>query len=403
MFIHWGLYAVPAGLWNGEPVLEGTGEWIMNYAKIPVAEYKSLAKQFNPTNFDADQWVTLAKSAGMKYIVITVKHHDGFALFQSEANNFNIVDATPFKRDVLNELADACARHGIRLGFYYSQDLDWTEPGGGIYQDRWDETQFGDFATYLHAKAIPQIRELLANYQPFPAIIWFDYPTANMTPELASKVVEVLNAHPNLIWNNRLGGGYEGDTPTPEQHIPAEGFSGRVWEACQTMNDTWGYKSYDQNYKSTETLLHTLIDVASKGGNYLLNVGPDPTGIIPPPEAERLAEIGRWLSVNGDAIYGSSPASFGGIQTVNNGTKCEYRFTSKPGKVFVHLFDWPGETFTLSSVETEVTGAFMLANQNAPLAFSQSGDNLTVSLPAIAPDPIVSVLVLQLNTDSSAQ
>ena len=302
MFIHWGLYSIPAGTWNGKRTPR-IGEWIMNDLSIPVADYKALAPQFNPTGFSAHDIVALAKSAGMKYIVITAKHHDGFAMFDSKADPFNIVAATPFKRDPLKELAAECRKQGIKLGFYYSQDQDWTAPGGaalktGDHQPptyHWDKAQDGDFATYLHTKAIPQLKELLTNYGDFPAVIWFDTPTERHdAPARAAEIVALLNKHPNLIWNNRLGGGYKGDTETPEQFIPPQGYPGRDWESCMTMNDTWGYKSYDTNFKSTETLIRNLIDIASKGGNYLLNIGPDSHGIVPQPEVERLHQVGQW-------------------------------------------------------------------------------------------------------------
>src|SRR3984957_9360291 len=203
MFIHWGLYSIPAGTWNGKRTPH-IGEWIMNDMSIPVAAYKSLAPQFNPTGFSAHDIVALAKSAGMKYIVITSKHHDGFAMFDSKADPFNIVAATPFKRDPIRELAAECRKQGVKLGFYYSQDQDWTAPGGAAYKRgdhqppsyHWDPAQDGSFATYLETKAIPQIRELLTNYGEFPAIVWFDTPTTDMTPELAGKIVTVLIQNP---------------------------------------------------------------------------------------------------------------------------------------------------------------------------------------------------------------
>ena len=220
----------------------------MNYASIPVAEYRALALQFNPTSFSARDIVALAKAAGMKYIVITARHHDGFAMFDSKANSFNIVAATPFRRDPLRELAEECRKQGMKLGFYYSQDQDWTAPGGSAYKTgnhdsathHWDSAQDGDFDSYLHTKAIPQIKELLIQYAEFPVVLWFDTPTTNMTPERAAEVITLLNQHPNLIWNNRLGGTYQGDTETPEQYIPPQGFPGRDWESCMTINDTWG-------------------------------------------------------------------------------------------------------------------------------------------------------------------
>lgn len=405
MFIHWGVYSVPAGVWQGKPV-NGAGEWIMHDARIPVAEYQQLPARFDPTQFDARTWVSLAKAAGMKYIVITAKHHDGFAMFDSKANAFNIVDATPFKRDPLRELADEAKRQGIRFGVYYSQDQDWTAPGGAAMGGHWDKAQDGDFATYLHTKAIPQIKELLAKYH--PAVLWFDTPTREMTPQLASEIVKLLDQHPQLIWNNRLGGGYPGDTETPEQNIPAQGFPGKDWETCMTINDTWGYKSGDTDFKSTSTLLRTLVDIASKGGNYLLNVGPDAHGVIPAPEAERLRAIGQWLDVNGESIYGTGPTPFSGDHGSYSPTektvgehkpkwipKWDWRATQRPGKVYIHLFEWPGSTFHVAGANFQAKGAYLLADpKRAPLKLAQHGGQLDVALPAKPLDPIDTVLVI---------
>jgi alpha-L-fucosidase len=421
MFIHWGLYAIPAGRWDGQQVA-GIGEWIMNAATIPVADYKALAPTFNPTQFSAAKIVGLAKSAGMKYIVITSKHHDGFAMFDSKADPFNIVQATPFKRDPMKELAAECRSQGIKLGFYYSQDQDWTAPGGAALQhigstpkldqhkpptNHWDPAQDGSFADYLHRKSIPQIRELLTNYGEAPAIVWFDTPTKDMTPELAGEIVSILNEHPRLIWNNRLGGGYRGDTETPEQYIPPQGFPGRDWESCMTMNDTWGYKQDDTNFKSAETLLRNLIDIASKGGNYLLNIGPMATGEVPAPEVERLQEVGKWLAVNGESIYATQPTLFGAEAGAFSATEKDksgnpkfvpswkWRSTTTPGKIYVHLFEWPGATFHFDKMPRTVTSAHLLADKaRTPLKVTKRGAGLEVELPAQAPDPIASVLVL---------
>jgi alpha-L-fucosidase len=415
MFIHWGLYSIPAGTWDGKQI-PSIGEWIMNNASIPVADYKALAGQFNPTGFSAHDIVALAKSAGMKYIVITAKHHDGFAMFDSKANAFNIVAATPFHRDPLRELADEARKQGLKLGFYYSQDQDWTAPGASAIlrgdhdpvTHHWDKAQDGDFDTYLHTKAIPQIKELLTNYGDFPAVVWFDTPTANMTPARAAEIVALLNRHPNLIWNNRLGGGYKGDTETPEQYIPPQGFPGRDWESCMTMNDTWGFKSYDTNFKSTETLLRNLIDIASKGGNYLLNVGPDSHGVIPAPEAERLQAMGAWLKVNGEAIYGTQPTLFGSEAGTFSATEkdkkgqpkfiaaWDWRSTTAANKIYIEIFNWPGSTFHLANVPRKVTKAYLLADAaHAPLKLTQAAGGLDVQLPAKPLDPIATVLVLE--------
>lgn len=406
LFIHWGVYSVPAGYYHGQPV-SGIGEWIMKGAKIPMAEYQEFAKQFNPTKFDAEQWVKIAKDAGMKYIVITSKHHEGFAMFETKASPWNIVQASPYGKDILQPLAEACRKGGIRLGFYYSQAQDWNN-GGSASSGKWDPAQQHDMDDYIDHVAVPQVRELLTNYGPdIPAILWWDTPT-DINKERADKLHALAQAlRPDLITNDRLGGGYSGDTVTPEQHIPAGGYPGRDWETCMTINATWGYKRDDQNWKSTETLLRNLIDIASKGGNYLLNVGPDANGVIPQPEVERLTEVGRWLAVNGEAIYGSGPTPFpdphGADDSAHLDNKgkptwvpvWDYRCTTKPGKIFVHLFLWPGTSFTLPGVKSAVTGAYLLADRGTPLKVSQNVENLTVALPAKAPDPIASVLVLE--------
>lgn len=410
LFIHWGLYAEPAGVWKGRAV-PGIGEWIMNHARIPVAQYQALAARFDPTRFDADAWVSLAKDAGVRYIVITAKHHDGFAMFRSAANPFNIYDATPFHRDPLKELATACLKQGIRLGFYYSQDQDWTAPGAAAIGGHWDPAQDGSFARYLETKAIPQIQELLSNYSPYPAVLWFDTPTKDMTPELAGRIVTVLNRYPGLIWNSRLGGGYSGDFQTPEQRIPGRGYPGQDWETCMTINDTWGYKRDDRNFKSTETLLRNLIDIASKGGNYLLNVGPDATGTIPGPEADRLRAMGRWLRINGEAIYGTGPTPFGPeagsldpSQRDKHGEPLfhpswVWRCTTRPGRLYLIFFQWPRE-FTLPPLAARVTRAYLLADPAQAVGLAQTDGRVRLTLPARAPDPIASVVVLETSDDS---
>ena len=415
MFIHWGLYSVPAGTWKGKRI-ESIGEWIMNEASIPVADYKALAPQFNPTGFSAHDIVALAKSAGMKYIIITAKHHDGFAMFDSKVDPFNIVQATPFHRDPLRELAEECRKQGVKLGFYYSQAQDWTAPGGAAVlrgdhdkvTGHWDKAQDGSFDEYLHKKSIPQIRELLENYKEFPVVIWFDTPTDLMTPQRAAEIVTLLNQHPNLIWNNRLGGTYKGDTETPEQYIPAKGFPGRDWEANMTINDTWGFKSYDTNFKSTEMLLRNLIDIASKGGNYLLNIGPDSHGIVPAPEVDRLQAIGRWLAVNGEAIYNTQPTLFGAEDGSFSATEkdklgkpkflpaWEWRSTTSADKIYIEIFHWPAGAFHLDQLPRKVTGAYLLADsKHTRLAFKQTSGSLDVTLPAKPLDPIATVLVLE--------
>jgi len=388
MFIHWGLYAVPAGTYDGKKA-GGTGEWIMHRGKIPVARYAEYAKEFNPVKFNAGEWVKIAKNAGMKYIVITAKHHDGFAIYPSKVTPFNLVDATPFKRDPLAELAVACRKEGIKLGFYYSQAQDWHHPGGAKWRDgAWDPAQEGSMDEYIDKIAVPQVREILSNYGEFPAVLWWDTPK-QMTRERAEKLFQAVHElKPDIIMNNRLGSGYhKGDTETPEQKIPAEGFRDRDWETCMTLNGTWGYKSHDNDWKSTETLLRNLIDIASKGGNYLLNVGPDSEGVIPQPSVERLAEIGAWMKVNGEAVYGTTASPWG--------APTWGRYTKKSDKLYAHVFDWPKDgNLTVAIKGLKLPSAYLLATRTK-LEVKATDEGLSIKVPAEAPDKIASVIVIE--------
>ena len=352
MFIHWGIYSVPAGTYQGMQIA-GIGEWIMNRGKIPVAEYAKYAGQFNPDRYDADEWVRLAKEAGMKYIIITSKHHDGFAMFDTKASEFSIVRATPFKRDPLKELADACQKHGVKLGFYYSQAQDWSHTGGA--GNNWDESQKGSMDEYIDKIAVPQVREILANYP--IEVLWWDTPR-DMTPQRAEKFLPLLELKPGIITNNRLGGGYKGDTETPEQYIPATGYPGRDFEVCMTMNTTWGYKSYDDQWKSSEMLIQNLIDIASKGGNYLLNVGPTAKGEIPAESVERLKAIGAWLRINGEAIYGTTASPF-------RRYSYDGRATVKGNRLFLHVFKWPKNGVEIIGLKTPVKYANFVSDGSA--------------------------------------
>lgn len=371
MFIHWGLYAQLAGTWKGQR-MSGIGEWIMHDLKIPIADYKPLAGQFNPVQFNADEWVSIAKAAGMKYIVMTSKHHEGFAMFHSSTDPFNIWDATPFKRDPIAEMGAACKKQGLKFGVYYSQAQDWNHPGGAAYGGHWDPAQDGDLHQYVQKVAVPQVAELLTKYK--PAVLWWDTPV-DMSPEDIRALTKHFKDVPGLIANNRLGNGVPGDTETPEQFIPATGYPGRDWETCMTMNDTWGYKSYDTNFKSTEMLLRNLIDIASKGGNYLLNVGPEPTGLIPGPEVDRLRQMGQWLKVNGASIYGTSASPYKRLPF--NG-----RATTKGNSLFLNVFEWPSEGLVLEGLQTPIRSATVLATREKLKVTKKADGSLSISRPS---------------------
>lgn len=383
MFIHWGIYSVPAGKWGDRTTY---GEWIMHSAKIPRAEYAALAQQFNPTQFNAEEWVKLAKDAGQKYIVITSKHHDGFAMFGSKATPYNIVDATPFKRDILKELAEACRKHDMKLGFYYSQAQDWYHPGGAVSGNvDWDETHKGDMAKYVEEIAIPQVKEILSNYGDI-AVLWWDTPT-NMTKEMAQKLADLTKPYPNLITNNRLGAGMGGDLETPEQFVPATGFPGRNWEVCMTMNGHWGYNAWDDRWKSTEDLLRKLIDIVSKGGNFLLNVGPNAYGVIPEVCQQNLREMGNWLKMNGEAVYGAQASPFPYLSWG--------RATRKGQTLYLHVFDWPADGKLNVPFGNKITKAWLLADKKSVLKVNPAKDKSTIQLPAYAPDKIASVIAVE--------
>ena len=383
MFIHFGLYAVPAGKWGDNTT---HGEWIMKRAGISRNDYAALASQFNPTKFNAEEWVKLAKDAGQKYMVITAKHHDGFAMFKTNVDGYNIVDATPFKRDVLKELAEACRKYDMKLGFYYSQAQDWYHPGGAISGNvEWDESHKGDMNKYIDSVAIPQVKEILSNYGDV-AVLWWDTPT-NMTKEMTQKFADLLKQYPNIITNNRLGAGMGGDLETPEQYIPSTGFPGRNWEVCMTMNGNWGYNAWDDRWSSTTELLRNLIDIVSKGGNLLLNVGPNAYGVIPEVCQQNLREIGDWMKINGDGIYGTRSSPFPFLSWG--------RATRKGQTLYLHVFDWPKDGKLVVPFTNKISKANLMVDNKITLKITRRKENSVIQLPSYAPNKIASVIAIQ--------
>ncbi|WP_372651831.1 alpha-L-fucosidase [Draconibacterium sp.] len=388
MFIHWGIYSVPAGFYKGEPQ-KNSAEWIMNRGQIPVAEYAKFAELFNPTLFDAKEFVGLAKEAGMKYMVITAKHHDGFAMFHSKCNPFNVVDATPFGRDVMKELADECAKQGIKFGFYYSQAQDWSHPGG--MGNNWDKTmQRVSSDAYVMEKALPEVNQLLSDYGDI-AIFWWDTPRA-MTKEVVDSLYHVTTAlQPAIITNDRLGDDYPGDHKTYERHMPKKKPEDKYWELCQPVSGSWGYRSDDQNFKSLETLIGNLANAASMGGNYLLNVSPTCLGTLSPKAVERMKGIGAWMDKNSEAIYETEASPCSKVDWGYITMKRAEGIT----KLYLHVFDWEAGKITVP-IRNKSAKASLLTNSSKKFRTKVGEEGLTVQLSGKAPDEINSVIVLEL-------
>lgn len=404
MFIHWGLYAVPAGRWNGEEV-PGIGEWIMDRAAIPVHEYEALAAQFNPTAYDPVQWAQIAKDAGMKYVVITSKHHDGFCLFDTDATQWDVVDATPYGKDLLTPLSQACRDAGLRFCVYYSI-MDWHHPAQIRRLEKPHtptDIREGEKRAYIDYMK-QQLAELLDSCD--PDVLWFDgeWPAWWTEPDGQEIYDFLLERKPAIIVNNRVAKGrkgmegfspdgqpHAGDFGTPEQQIPATGLPGIDWESCMTMNDTWGFKSSDDNWKSPQTLIRNLIDVASKGGNYLLNVGPTAEGRIPPPSVERLAVMGQWLRINGESIYGTTASPFDALSW----GRATRRMGADEDEVYLHVFQWPADgQLNVPPLDGHVQSASLL-HDGSETPFTRAADGGTVlELPAEAPDEIATVVKL---------
>ena len=418
MFIHWGPYSLLAGEWNGRTVPVGdNAECIMDILEIPVKEYHKVARRFNPVKFNAVKWVQIAKATGMKYIVITSKHVDGFAMYHSKVSEYNIVDWTQFGRDPIKELSEACAAEGIKLCFYYVHRQDYNEPGA--YGNNWDydndamnrgnRTEWGDnvyhkekFSKYLEEKAKPQLRELLTNYGPI-GLIWFD--RGMYTHEQGLEFVNLVKElQPACLVNSRVGdifssfesqGDYQSANDKgmprrsdPNKTFPAGGL-GDYWEAPQTLNETWGYSKFDTLWKSPDHVIKNLVEIVSRGGNYLLNIGPTGEGEIPAATIDIFKKVGPWVQRNAESIYGASANLFPPLP---------WGFTSNKGnKLFLYVRDWPKDgVLQLPGLKNEVKSAYILIDKSLKVEYKQE-ENLTIlNLPINPPDNPVTVVVLEI-------
>ncbi len=409
MFIHFGLYSIPAGVWNGQRMTRNDyAEWIRyqhNWPKpggIPKAEYDTLMAKFNPQGFDADAWIREAKNAGMKYFLITSKHHDGFALWDSKASDYNVVKATPFKRDILAELTAACRKHGIKVGFYYSHWLDWEHPGGA--KPPWPELKEDpvcpqptqeEFEGYWTGKCLPQVKELLVNFS--PDFMWFDSwgnaTNTYLTKDRLGRLISLIHeTKPDCLINSRIGTKDGVDfLSMGDNSFPSKGFD-QPWETSGTLNHSWGYHRLDFKWKPTGQLLRHLVDNASRGGNYQLNVGPTDEGVFQPAAIRRLREIGAWMSVNGEAIQGTRPSKYPEPKWG--------RLTSKPmpdGGQRLNAFAYdpkPGGKLVLTGPPSPPKRAFLLETHEAiPVEATDGGFAFT--LPANLPDPEIAVIAFE--------
>ncbi|CAH8281498.1 alpha-L-fucosidase [Mariniflexile fucanivorans] len=407
MFIHWGAYSIIGGE-RGTKIAGGGAEWAMDKLDYTIEDYEKFPKMFNPQLFDADAWVTMAKNAGMKYIVITSKHHEGFGLWDSKVSKYDVMDTSPFKRDIIKELSDACKKQGIVFCFYYSI-VDWHHPQaqGNLYPN-YNISQHDDpsvvnpeFPKYYENYMKPQVGELLKNYGDV-GVVWFDGDwISDYTTEMGKDLYKFIrDIQPNTIVNNRVDKGrtgmdgmnnhpgeFAGDFGTPEQEIPDTGIDSD-WEACMTMNGTWGYKPDDNNWKSSQDLIEKLVDIVSKGGNFLLNIGPDGYGRFPSQSIRRLNAMGQWTKKNGEAIYGASASPY---------EKPKWgRYTKKDGVLYAHVFEWPKDGLLKLNKDIKFKKVTLLTNPGVELKALGTSGEVLVEVPMLAPDNPVTVVKIEL-------
>ena len=389
MFVHLGLYSGPGGIWKGSKIKHPYSEWLQASAHVPRKEYRKLAESFSLSGFDADEWICEAKNAGMKYFIITAKHHEGFALWPSKVSSFNVMDATPCKRDILGELNAACKRHGLEFGLYYSHWQDWEGVGGDVCETYMVNEEYvrpsqEEFESYWQGKCLPQVRELIEAYD--PALLWFDswgsnsklYITERRKAELIGLIRKLSS---RCLVNSRIC--Y--DSPPDDADLismmdnqyPDKGFE-KPWETSGTLNESWAYHKLDFSWKSTRQLIGHLVGNASVGGNYQLNVGPTGDGKFQPAAVKRLRELGNWLAVNGEAVYGTEggpfPKSPWGCTTMRHDN-------DNTVKLYLHMFSCtPSTALLLRGVMLQPRSAYVLES-GQPLSCSISKEGLWLELP----------------------
>jgi alpha-L-fucosidase len=404
LFIHWGLYSVPAGEWRGET---NHAEWIRTSAQIPLMEYEKFVPQFNPVKFNAEEWVRMAKNAGMKYIVITSKHHDGFCLFNTKQTDFNII-STPFHRDVMKELSEACKKQGIQFCFYHSI-MDWHHPDY-LPRREWEKDRpatganFPNYVSYMKK----ELKELLTNYGKI-GVLWFDGEWENTwTHEKGKDLYQyVRSLQPSIIINNRVDVGREGmqgltkqgfvgDFGTPEQEIPATGIPNADWESCMTMNNNWGFNRHDNNWKSSEDLIRKLIDIASKGGNFLLNIGPTSEGLFPQQSIDRLKDIGSWMKTNSESIYGTRASPFKKLSW----GRCTQKTIAGGTRLYLHVFDWPVDgKLILPGIGNQFITSHTLTDKKK-LNIERKGSDYAIDISVAAKQNYATVIVVDIKGKS---
>ena len=394
MFVHWGLYSHLGGEWDGE-TFYGIGEWIMNRMRIPRDEYMAIANEFNPTEFDAEEMVRLAKQAGMRWIIITSKHHDGFAMFGSE-HPFNIVDATPFGRDPMKELAAACREAGLGFGFYYSHNYDWTAPGGHMGPEKNDDGTPATFEGYFNEKCRPQVVELCTNYGEL-SFIWFDTPGGMPEEKVRALAELVREKQPNALLCSRIGRGLGDYVSLGDMEIPLVNREG-LWETCDTTNDSWSYSSYDTNWKGPREILHRLVSTVARGGSYLLNVGPDGKGRIPEKAAQYLIEAGEWIQDHPQVIYSASASPWGHAQPWGDVTR-------SGNTLNVVVFDWPADRrIHLPGIEGAPESAMLITSngEKRPVAVEEAGGWMVLDASDAADADVTSTMaaVIELHFDT---